>query len=183
MAQDDVVFKAILQDFERLVRSQSHPKTLKMHSLDQTPSRSHSSWPMYNTSSNVGAVGRKPPSLRQSFLMCDRLHAFAILAHRLLDRHYWLVENLTLSQIISSSAPMAPESFIPLFCLAPTPGCLCRRFHLEMVTLCKILQISLRKRIGSLSSRVANKALPPPPSSTPSTPSDSTLLPPQALHF
>jgi hypothetical protein len=89
------------------VRSQSHPKTLKMHSLNQTPSRSHSSWPMYNTSSNVGAVGRKPPSLRQSFLMCDRLHAFAILAHRLLDRHYWLVENLTLlkssaHQLISS---------------------------------------------------------------------------------
>ena len=60
----------------------------------------------------------------------------------------------------------------------PTGGV--RQLHLEMVTLCKILQISLRKRIGSLSSRVANKALPPPPSSTPSTPSDSTLLPPQA---
>jgi hypothetical protein len=93
---------------------------------------------------------------------------------------------------------MAPESFIPLSCLASTLGCLCRRFYLETITLCKILQISLRNRIGvivitgagistscdipdfrsecGLYSLVADKALPPPPSSTPSTPSNSTLL-------
>jgi len=42
------------------------PKTIENALRWTTPSRSHSSWPMYHTSNTVGAVVGGPSSLRQS---------------------------------------------------------------------------------------------------------------------
>jgi hypothetical protein len=60
---------------QRTLKSQAIPPNIENALRWTTPSRSHSSWPMYHTSNDVGAEAVQSVS---TLLMCDCLHTFLI---------------------------------------------------------------------------------------------------------